>query len=254
MTRTIAYLLFAAAIAPGQSTPARLSFEAVSIEPGPPGTAGAIFYRVDDSTVSTGGMSLRNFIPLAFRLPDDQVIQPDWTLDAHFDIRAKLPAGATKEQVPEMLQAMLAERFALKAHHEQRETPVYALTVARAGPKFKESSAEEKTGGGCSGGYRKVCEQVTMSSFAIMLSRFSRVNAPGAPDRPVIDATGLTGKYDFVFESGREGNGRGTGPVSDADVIGYADGLKALGLKLEPTKHTYDFLVVDHVERAPTEN
>jgi uncharacterized protein (TIGR03435 family) len=85
-----------------------------------------------------------------------------------------------------------------------------------------------------------------MASLAIMLSRFSKVNAPGALDRPVIDATGLTGKYDFVFESGREGAG--------ADVVSYADALKALGLKLEPTKHTYDVLVVDHVERTPTEN
>lgn len=252
--RAVAFILLTAAIAMSQA------FEAVSIRPGPPGSGielmqlGKIFYRVDDTTVNIGAMALRGLIPLAFRLPDDQVVQPDWTQDARFDIQAKIPAGASKEKIPEMLQTMLTERFGLKVHHEQKEMPVYALTVAKDGPKFKESPAEDKTDPGCNGGYRKVCGQVTMESFAILLSRSSKMKAPGAPDRPVIDATGLAGKYDFVFESGREGNGRSADPVAGAEVVTYADALKALGLKLEPTKHAYDILVVDHVERAPTEN
>ena len=245
MTRAATCLLLTAAMAMGQT------FEAISIKPGAPGFPS---YHVDDSTANIGSMSLRGLIQIAYRLPDDQVIQPDWTQDQRFDVHATLPAGAKKEQVPEMLQAMLIERFDLKVHHEQKEMPVYALTVAKDGPKFKESPAEDKTDPGCNGGYRKVCGQVTMESFAILLSRFAKMNAPGAPDKPVIDQTGLTGKYDFVFESGREGGGRSAEPIAGAGIVTYAEALKTLGLKFEPTKHTYDILIVDHVERTPTEN
>ena len=245
-----------------QNPQAKLAFEVASIKPGPPGDmmqlfqSGKVFYAVDDSTANIGSYSLHALIVGAFQVPDDQVVQPGWTNDVRFDIHAKLPAGGKKEQLPEMMQTLLAERFGLIVHHDQKVLPVYLMTVAKDGPKFRESTADE-TARGCDGGFHKVCGQTTMEGLADMLTRFGKVSAPGALDRPVIDATGLAGKYDFVFDSGRRGAVLGEpqpSPAADVDVVGYADALKALGLRLEPAKHTFDILVVDHVERAPTEN
>jgi uncharacterized protein (TIGR03435 family) len=149
----------------------------------------------------------------------------------------------------------------LAFHHDQRVLPVYALTVGKDGPKFHESTEEDSARFGCNGGVHKLCRHVTMENLATMLTRFSRMGSPGALDRPVVDMTGLTKTYDFNFDNGRVGGGRGAGggrgtgdPPADAEIISAFDGVKALGLKLDPAKHTYDILVINHVERVPTEN
>ncbi len=128
---------------------------------------------------------------------------------------------------------MLVERFRLKAHREQRETPVYRTdrgegwTEVRSPVRKSSCSVEDKEEkkkpiqSSAMENYHPSLQSVmTMTSFAIMLSRLSKGNAPGAPDRPVIDATGLSGKYDFVFESGRAG-GRGDAP-GGIDVVGWS--------------------------------
>src|SRR5205814_5568237 len=70
---------------------------------------------------------------------------PDSMKSQRFDILAKMPEGATKEQVPEMLQALLAERFQLKVHRENREQSIYALVVGKGGPKLKEAAPDPET-------------------------------------------------------------------------------------------------------------
>jgi uncharacterized protein (TIGR03435 family) len=100
-----------------------------------------------------------------------------------------------------------------------------------------------------------------MEGFAGHLSMNSRMAAidsaflnNGMLDRPVVDMTGLTGKYTLEYFAGRVGSGRGVPVDPNAEIVSVFDGLKALGLKLEAAKHTYDIVVVDHVERLPTEN
>src|SRR5207253_2366492 len=97
--------------------------------------------KIDAGKVDIGYLSLRELIPMAYDVKPFQVTGPDWLSAQRFDILAKLPEGATKEQVPAMLRALLEERFKLKAHRENKEQPVYSLEVAKGGPKFKEAPA-----------------------------------------------------------------------------------------------------------------
>ncbi len=207
-------------------------------------------------------------IQMAYRLPQDRITGPGWMREQRFDIMAKLPEGASKEQVPEMLQTLLAERFKLVVHHEQKVIPVYTLEVGKDGPKFHDSTAEDSAGGSCDGGFHKICRKMSMESLAAQLTRISQTMAsmPGVLewgiDRPVVDTTGLKGVYDFTVDYGRGaagGGGRGgpgaaAPPPTDGTPRSGIEAVKDLGLKLEPTKHAFDNLVVDHVERVPTEN
>lgn len=257
----VSLVLIVSAIALAQSPPPKLSFEAASIKPGPPGTAmdliraGAIYTKIDDSHFSAGSMSLSSMAAMAFRVPQDQIVAPDWLIDTRFDVQAKLPAGSTKEQTPDMLRTLLEDRFRLAWHHDRKIVPVYALTVAKDGPKLHESPAgADPRAGGCSGGFHKICRQTSMEALALMLTRFRRANARGALDRPVIDETGLTAKYDFDFDQGISGAGRGDADSVPGDEITAFEAVKTLGLRLEQSSHTYDMIVVDHIERTPTEN
>src|SRR5262249_56610795 len=98
--------------------------------------------NVDGARVDIGYMSLADLIPIAFSVKAYQVSGPDWMREQRWDILAKMPEGATKEQVPQMLQELLKERFQLKVHRENREYNVYALVVPKGGHKLKESLPE----------------------------------------------------------------------------------------------------------------
>jgi len=173
--------------------------------------------------------------------------------DAAFDIVAKLPDGASSARVPEMLQTMLAERFKLTLHRDTREFSVYVLTVGKDGPKIPARPADYDPA------VRSLVRARTIDEFVVFLS--------GGMGRPVIDQTALKGEYmlnyediagDFerriVFEHPdtagsriTEDAARYTGP----DVFHI---LESWGLKLEPRKLLQPVLVIDHVERIPTDN
>jgi len=196
-----------------------------------------------------GSITLTDVVRRAFRVPGDQVVGPDWIKSQRFDIQAKLPAGASVDQVPEMLQTLLEERFGMKIHHDEKVLPIYALTLGKDGPKFHESAAGSEPDQ-CNGDLHKVCRQVTMEDLANILSLPYRagMTTQWAVDRIVLDMTGLKGKYDFEMDYGIEG-GRGE---AGTDAVVYSS--VALGLKLEPTTHTFDMIVIDHIERLPTAN
>src|SRR5262249_26365714 len=146
------------------------------------------------------------------------VIGPDWIASERFDIAAKLPDGASQDQFRDMLQTLLAERFQMKTHVETRELPVYVLGIAKGGVKMTELPPEPGAadsdrnpinidgggggrgatidlGGGSSftlGQNGFEIKKLTMAAFAEMLTRFE--------DKPVIDMTGLTGRYDMTLE------------------------------------------------------
>ena len=90
-------------------------------------------------------MSLTNLIATAYKVKPYQIPGPDWMKTQLWEIHARLPEGSTKEQIPEMLQSLLAERFKLTFHRESREHPVYALTVSKSGLKMKEAVEEPAT-------------------------------------------------------------------------------------------------------------
>jgi uncharacterized protein (TIGR03435 family) len=208
----------------------------------------------------------------AFDLVDYQLSGPDWMQSTRFMVSAKIREGTTKEQFLLMKQNLLIERFKLAYHREKKEMLVYELVVAKGGPKMKESAGpldpderparmtERKTDAEgfpvlppgrapmmmvMAGGHataRHVAE--TMDEFAVSLSY--------QVHKPVTDATGLTGKYDFTLNWIAEGAAPSTG--DDTGPTLFRALPEQLGLRLEAKKGMVEVLVVDHVEKTPTEN
>jgi uncharacterized protein (TIGR03435 family) len=177
-----------------------------------------------------------------------------------------MPEGAAREQIPAMLQALLAERFALDAHRENRPRSVYALVVGKGGPKFKEADLSFRRTGPrpgevtfrASAGTRGIKGFLTMATLVRLLAN--------GLDRPVLDETGLSGTYDIdvswapdVFdrpsafaEATREGADAVELPAPTATIFQAMQ--DALGLRLEARNAPVEMLVIDHVRRVPTEN
>jgi uncharacterized protein (TIGR03435 family) len=187
------------------------------------------------------------------------VDEPAWCRSDVFDIQAKVAAPDVEvfaklgyDQRQAMFQQILTERFNLAAHRDTRELPVYALSIAKGGPKLKESppdpsfAAGAKSGGrvGMSMG-RITAQRTTLSDFAAMISR--------QLGRIVLDRTGLTAAYDFTLQWTPD-NTASTAPVpADAPPSIFTAVQEQLGLKLESTKGPVDVIVIDHIEK-PAEN
>jgi uncharacterized protein (TIGR03435 family) len=279
----------------GQTAPPP-QFEVASIRPSAPGTFGQVGLglHIDGSQVSIRQFALKDSIAIAFNLKQYQVSGPDWLATEKFDIVAKLPDGAPRDQVRAMLQALLLDRFQMKTHHETKDFSVYAVVVAKSGLKMKElppdpesdaSDGDKKSDKGAvnvsvSGGRGGVvanygngsyftlgdnridAKKMQMTYVADMLARFE--------DRPVVDMTELKGKYDFTLTFTEEdyhammiraaiASGIALPPeaiqaMERASGDSLFSALQAVGLKLESRKAPLDILVIDHMEKTPTEN
>ncbi len=277
--------------APPAATGGAAEFEVASVK----SSAGltdsvSIGVHVDGAQVHIAQFSLQDYIRVAYRVKNYQVTGPDW-LSERFNVDAKLPAGASRDQVPDMLQALLVSRFEMKFHRASKEFPVYALTVAPGGAKLKESpldkedeSAAAVRGGAtdvsASGGRGGVsvnlgrgsfftfadnkleAKKLTMVNFTDMLARFM--------DRPVVDHTGLQANYDISIALTPEEyramliqSAVSAGVQLPAEALRLLDGatndtlyvaLRGFGLKLEATKAPLDVIVVDHILKAPVAN
>ena len=142
-------LAFAAVALQGQTPGAAPAFDVASIKPSAPLTpavaaSGKIHagMKITATRVDIGMLSLMDLICKAYDVKQYQVSGPPWLGAQRFDILAKLPEGTTKEQVPQMLQALLTDRFKLTVHRSNKEHAVYALVVGKGGPKMKESEKE----------------------------------------------------------------------------------------------------------------
>ena len=227
-------------------------------------------------------MSLQNLLVRASGMEYFQVTGPDWMSSQMFEVAVKVPEGTTKEQFAEMLQNMLIDRFGLKAHHESREITRYELVVAKGGSKLKEAAETPASapppGPGRAGkpeldkdGYPLL--ERGRPGMAIMNGR-ARLFNPGMTmerlagqlsgqlGKPVADMTGLKGKYDIGLywsaEQMRAG-APGAGPAPAAPEFDSGPTLERaiqeqLGLRLEAKKGMVDFLIVDHMEKLPTDN
>src|SRR5215467_770128 len=145
-----ARLVVVAAIAATVSAQQLPTFEVASVKASPPFDVQKIMsgqqrigMRMDAGRVEIDGLPLSDIINAAFRVKSYQVTAPSWLASGmsapRFDIHATLPAGTTTQQVPEMLQALLAERFKLAYHRENKEQSVYALIAGKGGPRLIES-------------------------------------------------------------------------------------------------------------------
>src|SRR4051812_38979027 len=206
------------------------TFEVASIKPAAPQAEGRIMVRMggDAGRIDYANVSLRDLVRQAYGVKDYQVVAPDWTNSARFDVQAKLPPDTPQEQRNLMMQALLAERFGLKVHKESKEVPVYSLVVGKNGPKLKKAENVPQgaadgpppppPGGGRGPGpggpgmirmmmqpggkMRLNATGMELSNFAEMLSR--------QVGKPVFDNTGITGLYDIDLEfKPEEGVGMG---------------------------------------------
>jgi uncharacterized protein (TIGR03435 family) len=181
---------------------------------------------------------------------------PSWLETDRYDITAKAPPNTSGEAVKLMLQALLADRFKLVLHKDNKPMPAFVLTVGKGKPKMKESDGSGNTG--CQPQqqtyvpgtiqYNLVsCHNVTMEAFAQVLRQF----AGGYVTNPVVDSTGLKGAWDFDFKW----TGRGQLAAAGADGISIFDAVdKQLGLKLDPEKVPVPVLIVDSASEKPTDN
>lgn len=163
-----------------------------------------------------------------------------------YDISAKAPQAASQAELKGMLQSLLAERFELEFHREKRDMQVLTMTVAKGGPKFHESAGQGESSLDTSNDVA-IGRHASMAELAAL--------ATGGVQAPVVDLTGLTGRYDFTIDPKPylpvDGKAP-AGPVDRASIL-IAAFQDQLGLKIESKKIPVDVLVIDHAEK-PSEN
>jgi len=268
----------------GQDRPA---FEVASIRPTAPDQSEVVVgVRITGTQLRISRWPLREYLAMAYRVRPQQISGPD-SLATLYDISATIPTGVSQDKVPEMLQALFADRFQMKSHLEKRDAPVYALEVGKDGLKVKEVALDpaaaaapgatnvQGVGGGntvsLDGGdgssftlsnNRVEVRRMTMERFAGLATRFL--------DRPVVDFTGLSGRYDLTLDVAPEdytamlvraavGQGIQLPPQAlQAMNFGSLNPLKAgmerAGFRLDARNAPLDFLVVDSIAKTPTEN
>jgi uncharacterized protein (TIGR03435 family) len=243
------------------------SFDVASVKPHPQSADGRMRVTMnggpgspDPGRLNYENVPLRAVILKAFGVRSYQLTAPDWAESERFDITAKIPEETTKEQFGAMLQNLLAERFKLSYHRDRKELPAYVLVVGKNGPKM--TASDKPPAGGTS--MRMMPGRATMNAAGVSMTQLVDMLA-NQVDRPIVEGTGLTGNYDFTLEFAPEMRnmpgrgvvpGEGGGPVADVEAAPslFTAVQEQLGLKLEPKKATLDLIVVDRLEKTPTDN
>ena len=280
--RFVAMMLLSVTVLLAQAQVPVPAFEVavVKLSPPPP-CAMPPGMKIDKARFIASCQSLKTLIFWAYRVRPDQVAGPEWLNSTRVDVEAKLPDGAREEQGQLMLQSLLADRFKMAVHKENREQPVYALVVGKSGLKMRalEPIAEPETapppgsetvglpgseiqvsqtgksstfsGLGVKGTMDQNGRHFEMSQIAALVGYLSDVL-----DRPVLDKSSLKGSYairlDFTVDQIRQATSADSGPGGRVALI--LNAAEKLGLKLEPEKATVEMIVVDHIEGAPSEN
>lgn len=266
--------------------PQRATFEVASVRPSPPVPAnGGVYFgpprggpgTPDPEHITWTYATLKAMLLTAYDVKAYQLNAPAWLDTERYDIAAKVPAGTTAEQVRVMWQRLLAERFGVALHRESKEFKVEELSVAKDGSKLKETTWDSATrvpagppridkGELTSPGQvlgivpgDNGMAKVHMVGKAQPISQLT--NAIGnSLNRPVLDKTGLNGRYDYVVDyslpiPGPGAAGAGAPGVANEAGIDLATAVQQqLGLRLTRGKATLDVLVIDKVEKTPSEN
>jgi uncharacterized protein (TIGR03435 family) len=204
-------------------------------------------------SLTMNNVTLSAALQWAYRMKGYQVSGPVWLTDDRFDISAKAAGPADDDQLHLMLQNLLTERFKITAHRGQKDLPVYALIVSKKGAKLAKGNPE-----GISSlqgkGFSLTAQDTSMSELAELMTQVSTsrkaLNLP-----PVIDKTGLAGRYTFTVDASGflQSLGATNGPLDpNAIITGVQEILiEQLGLTVEMRKTLTDFLVIDRAEKLP---
>jgi uncharacterized protein (TIGR03435 family) len=244
-------------VAAGAQTPAveaGPSFEVATIRPSTPEEHGRAL-GWDGRHFSAKFTTISQMVQFAYNLQEKQIVNaPVWMDTATYDIEAQAEVGQPlSADFRVMMQHLLAERFAMKAHWEPRTLSAYELVVAKGGPKLQtpkdQAQAEIPPGVRIQRGPHEWMKVVGVGGTMPQLAaELQRVEA----DRPVVDRTGLAGEFDFTMTATSEkpffkGETPATG--DDAPPVIFTAIQEQLGLKLEPVKTAVECLVLAHVER-----
>jgi uncharacterized protein (TIGR03435 family) len=269
-----------------QTVSAALRFEVASVrlaspEPRAPGprSSGIPGPGNKDPGRFRARLNLLNLILTAWDIPIYRMADPDERFTSLVAIEAKMPADTTREQFNVMLRNLLADRFGLKVHWTSKELEMYSLVVAKGGPKLKPAAPDSPQAGddggnpfppragsdgfpilppgngswmaGAPGG------KMALRGHSETAAEMARAIGIRSLNGPLTDATGLTGKYDYtIFWSGPATTAAlGINPAIEPDGPSIFDAVQEqLGLKIEKRKGPVQMLVVDHIEKKPTEN
>lgn len=239
---------------------APMNFEVATIKPTKPGTQGKGITMRGPREVITINTSLNDIMTFAYGIHVRQIAGgASWMESDTWDVVGKPEADGlpNRKQLEGMFQKLLADRFQLKFHKEKKELSVYAITVAKTGSKLTKSEADPNGLPGLGFGRlgNLFARNANMSDFAGVMQSI-------VLDRPVVDQTGLTGKYDFTlnwkpdeFQFRSIGSAAPPQPTETADALPdlYTAIQQQLGLKIEAAKVAVDVFVIDKVEK-PSEN
>jgi uncharacterized protein (TIGR03435 family) len=247
-------VVFAIFAAFGQPADPPLVFEVASVKPDVRSKAGGLAGWREIITPDPGRLIMLNVrmstcIRWAYDVKDYQVSGPNWIENERYDIAAKAAGAVPESDLRRMLQTLLAERFKLEFHRVKKDLAVYVLQVAKNGPKFHESEGEGELAVEPTGKAAVSIRRAEVAQLVEMLEQVLRM--------PILDETGLKGHYDIAVDMSSyipENLQRGVGPPPDIAGIVMSALPEQLGLKLEARKAPLDMLIVDRLERAPTEN
>jgi uncharacterized protein (TIGR03435 family) len=254
----VGIVLFAAVArlaAQGNASTAR--FEVASVKPNR--SESPMSVSATPARFTAVNIDVRNLLTAAYRLPWFRIVNlPSWVSE-RYDITATMPPGTGQAELGDMLQALLVERFMLRAHVEARDQPVYALVRRRQdtlGPQLRQSAADcareaaaqTKGAQGPDGG--RCDEQLRAPGHLIVrgmpLGALANYLSGAVQDRVVVDRTGLQGNFDLELRFAAFG--APVGPNSDGASV-YTALEEQLGLRLEPQRATVEVLVVDSIAR-----
>jgi uncharacterized protein (TIGR03435 family) len=283
-------LLSIAGRASAQDVDSSVTFEAVSIKPFPEGTPILMSGcpggpgSDDPGQINCVYVTVKTLLMRAYKVRNQEISGPGWIDSAHYNIVAKVPQGATGEQVAVMFRNLLADRFKVVLHHETKPMTAYPLTVAKNGPKLKEydpaaaaTDDAPPAGGKLPTGEDgfPILRRSVIASGPIILYRQGRARLQAGNtklakiaealsnqlDQVVTDETGLTASYDITLywtpdatEVGGHQPGVAPQEAGAAETSLFSAVEQQLGLKLVAKKVPRDILVIDRAEKTPTGN
>jgi uncharacterized protein (TIGR03435 family) len=239
------------------------SFEVATIKPNNTGATSMQGLVIRGRKFMTRASSLGDLISFAYEVQAKQIINaPDWLDKDRYDIEAapEQEGVPNPEQIRIMIRKLLADRFALKFHHDKREMSAYVLTVAKDGQKLKPTQLKGNLPGI---GIGPGTGGITLNMINATIGDFTGFLQILVLDRPVVDKTGIEGRYDYrcTFTPDDSQFGGHPPPMPQAKDNGSTDTAapaapslydaiqQELGLKLSAEKTAVDVIAVDHVDK-----
>jgi uncharacterized protein (TIGR03435 family) len=232
------------------------AFDVASIHPAAPEESPKGNARPHHIHTTPGNVVMRNVgmteaIQWAYNVEAYQVSGPAWLPQTRFDIVAKTAAQASDDEMRVMMRTLLANRFGLQAHRENKEMPGMALLVAKGGPKLKAADGQGDSV------FEPVPKKIQINFRHMSMHEFAALLSEPM-HKPVLDLTELPGTYDFLLD----GSNYAPPPCATGQRCDEPDEVfmvmralpDELGLRLEARKLTINMVVVDHIEKVPTEN